>query len=136
MSTLFHVIVCAAIKNSKNQFLLAKRKSEKILGGLWEFPGGKLESNEELIAALQREIREELSLEIANCQLLHLKPFVYGHGQVLILFYVCDLKSGKVKLVDHEEVRWCHLEEIHSLALLPANQELIAALQKHQKNCA
>ncbi len=131
MSNLFHVIVCAAIKNSKNQILLARRKADKKLGGFWEFPGGKLESGEDLVTALKREIHEELKLEIKNEKLLHIKPFVYPHGQVLILFYVCDLESGTPQLVDHDEIRWCNNAEMRSLELLPANEELITALEKH-----
>jgi len=131
MSNLFHVIVCAAIQNSQNQTLLARRKAEKKLGGFWEFPGGKLESGEDLLAALKREIREELSLEIKNEKLLHIKPFVYPHGQVLILFYVCDLQAGTPQLLDHDLIQWCSIAEISTLPLLPANEELVQALQKH-----
>lgn len=131
MSNLFHVIVCAAIKNSENQILLARRKAGKKLGGFWEFPGGKLEAGEDLLAALRREIREELKLEISNEKLLHIKPFAYPHGQVLILFYVCDLQSGTPELVDHDEIRWCHISEMQDLELLPANEELITSLEKH-----
>lgn len=131
MSNLFHVIVCAAILNSEKKVLLARRKADKKLGDYWEFPGGKLETNEELLPALQREIREELNLEISNEKLLHIKPFVYPHGQVLILFYVCDLKSGTPKLVDHDEVRWCNIAEMQTLELLPANEELISTLKTY-----
>ena len=132
MSNLFQIIVCAAIQNSQNQTLLARRKADKKLGGFWEFPGGKLETGEDLSEALKREIREELNLEISNEKLLHIKPFVYPHGQVLILFYVCNLKSGSPQLVDHDEIRWCEIQEIKNFDLLPANEELVQALQKHQ----
>lgn len=130
-SNLFHVIVCAAIMNSSKQVLLARRMANKKLGGFWEFPGGKLESHEDLDMALAREIREELNLEIENAKLLYIKPYVYPHGQVLILFYVCDLKSGTPQLVDHDEIKWCTIDDTKSLQLLPANQDLIVALSKH-----
>lgn len=134
MSNLFHVVVCAAIINPKGQILVARRKSDKKLGGFWEFPGGKLESGEDLSGALKREIQEELQLNIQNEKLLLAKPFSYPHGQVLILFYRCDWQSGEAVLVDHDEIKWCAASDLRSLKLLPANEELVLALEKSLSN--
>ncbi len=126
--TLFRVIVCAAIRNRDGKILIARRKPEKILGGFWEFPGGKLEAGEELEAALRRELREELAIEIQNVELLHVEPHVYGHGQVLILFYTADWKTGELTLTDHDEVAWCEVSKLQNYNLLPANQKALAKL--------
>ena len=130
---LFRVIVCAAIRNAEGKILLARRKPEKILGGFWEFPGGKLESGEALEDALRRELREELEIEIANVELLHVEPYHYDHGDVVILFYACDWAEGEIKLHDHDAVAWCAPNELQAFNLLPANQTAIAKLRELRK---
>ena len=123
------MIVCAAIANEDGKIFIARRKSEKKLGGFWEFPGGKLEPGEELEAALKREIREELSVEINCLRLLHIKPFVYEHGAVLILFYLCQHQSGEFQLTDHDESCWLKPQELKTLKLLPANEDVLKILE-------
>lgn len=125
---LFQVVVCAAILDEENRILIARRAPGKKLGGKWEFPGGKLEPGEDLEAALKREIREEMDVDIRVKSLLHVRPYVYPHGNVLILFYLCDSLTGEVKLLDHDEVRWCTVNELRELPLLPANEEALAKL--------
>lgn len=125
----FKVIVCAAIRNSKNQILLARRAPDKKLGGFWEFPGGKLEHGEELEAALRREIHEELELDIKIEQLIHIKPYKYDHAAVLILFYLCSARNVDVVLKDHDCVEWVELARMSTFRLLPANEEAIAKMR-------
>ena len=106
-STLFHVVVCCAMINSEKKVLLGRRRSEKKLGGKWEFPGGKIHLGEEVEDALKREIWEELEIEIQDPKILHIKTHAYPHGNVLILFYTCKNFSGKPKLKDHDQFLWC-----------------------------
>lgn len=134
--TQFQVIVCGAIRNKQGEILLARRKREKYFGGYWEFPGGKLEHGEELIPALEREIREELAVRIGVKKLLHVKPHLYDHGAVLILFYLCELASGTPALHDHDRIEWCEAKDLKKFRLLPANEEVIAILQQGVKNGA
>lgn len=124
----FKVIVCAAIKNKDNKIFMARRKEGKILGGFWEFPGGKLEHGEEVEAALKREIQEELSIEVSITRLLHIQPHQYDHGAVLILFYEALFQTGEIQLIDHDEMRWCEASELHNLKLLPANKQVLKVL--------
>lgn len=128
--TNFKVIVCGAILNKEKKIFLARRKAEKKLGGFWEFPGGKLEHGEELEAALKREIKEELTIDINITKLLHIKPYVYDHGAVLILFYLCDYVSGDITLKDHDTYEWCAAHELEQHNLLPANEEVLDMLKK------
>lgn len=129
MSTDYKVIICAAIQNSQGQILLTRRKPELKLGGMWEFPGGKLEHGEELEEALHREIREELSIEIEEIELLHVKPHVYTHGAVLILFYLAKAKSEDIQLIDHDRMEWVSVQNLDQFELLPANQKVIEILK-------
>jgi mutator protein MutT len=130
-SNKFHVIVCAILKNDKNEIFIARRAADKKLGGFWEFPGGKLEMGEELEPALKREIKEELSIEIEIEKLLHVNPHKYPHGSVLILFYLCKPQSTNFKLVDHDEIAWCTLSELQNYKLLPANEEVLEKLKDY-----
>lgn len=127
--TNFKVIPCAAILNKENKILIARRKPEKILGGLWEFPGGKLEHGEKVEDALLREVKEELEIQVTIDKLLHVKSYVYDHGAVLILFYFCHFESGQIRLIDHDKYRWCSVNELKELPLLPANEEVLAKLR-------
>lgn len=126
---LFQVIVCAAIRDGAGRVLLTRRAPGKKLAGFWEFPGGKLEYGEECEAALHRELREELGIEVAVTKLLHIKPHLYEHGAVLILFYLCENPQGKITLSDHDELVWLTPAELAEQEnLLPANQEVLALL--------
>lgn len=126
----FKVIVCGAILNKDNKILIARRKPQKKMGGLWEFPGGKLKWGEELTEALRREISEELGIKITVETLLHIKPYVYDHGAVLILFYLCRYASGEITLKDHDRYEWCAADELKKHPLLPANDEVLGMLKK------
>ena len=133
MAELFHVVVCAILINHDKKIFLARRSPNKKLGGKWEFPGGKLELGEEPEAALAREIREELSVTIKNPQLLHLKPYAYPHGNVLILFYTClnFTDEPKIQESDHDLCGWYDFEDLKSLDLLPANAEALDKLKNN-----
>lgn len=125
----FNVVVCVLLRDGQGRILLTRRKPEKKLGGFWEFPGGKLEHGEELIPALTREIREELGVEIEITRLLHVKPHVYEHAAVLILFYEGRIAGGKIRLIDHDASVWLTPAELAGQeGLLPANQEVIKML--------
>lgn len=128
-NTQFHVIVCAAIENQQGQIFVARRSPDKKLGGYWEFPGGKLEHGEELEEALKREIKEELSIEVSVEDLLLIKPHMYSHGAVLILFYLCKPVTNSIKLVDHDDFKWLEPNELNSVNLLPANEEIVEILK-------
>lgn len=130
MPPLFQVVVCAAIVNAGKKVLIARRASGKKLAGFWEFPGGKLEPCEELETALLRELKEELGVTVRIKKILTIKPYVYPHGNVLILFYLCDSLVGEVKLIDHDEIRWCDIAELKTLQLLPANEEALEHLKQ------
>jgi 8-oxo-dGTP diphosphatase len=126
---LFQVIVCVLLRDEAGRVLLTRRKADKKLGGFWEFPGGKLEYGEDLVMALKREIREELGVEIEVARLLHVKPHIYEHAAVLILFYEGRITGGTVQLTDHDTFVWLTPAELTKQAgLLPANQEVIKML--------
>lgn len=126
---LFQVIVCAALKRTDGRILVMRRAPGKKMAGFWEFPGGKLEKDEECENALARELSEELGIAAGRCDLIHAKAHTYPHASVLILFYVCSEFSGEIQMRDHDALEWLLPHELKSFSgLLPANQEVISKL--------
>lgn len=136
MSMLFQIVVCAILINKNKKIFIARRAPQKKLASKWEFPGGKLEIGEEVEPALAREIREELAIKIKSLKLLHIKPYSYEHGNVLILFYTCEdfLGDPQIQDNDHDKFSWCTVEELKKLDLLPANQEVLEKLAHFLQN--
>jgi 8-oxo-dGTP diphosphatase len=100
------------------------------MGGLWEFPGGKVEPGEAPEVALIRELREELSIETeAAC----LAPATFATGQIgdrplLLLLYVCRKWSGQIQLNEAPDSRWLRSHELFALEMPPADLPLVAML--------
>ena len=130
-------VLAAIIYNSNNEILIAKRKAHKSNGGLWEFPGGKLEDGETPEACLRREILEELGLEISVEKIFHAVPYQYEHIRILLLAYFCKFKTGELRLTDHDEIRWvklCGLPDFeYSPADIPIVQKLTAIFPEEKK---
>ena len=102
-----HYIVTAAVINRGQQVLIAQRPPDGLLGGLWEFPGGKLQSGEDLAACLQREICEELGVEIEVGDALGVYRHAYTHFRVTLHAYFCTLRNGgRPHAIQVDDVRW------------------------------
>ena len=120
------------IENDARQVLVAQRPAHKHLGLKWEFPGGKVERDEQPADALRREIREEL-----GCQLVvgrALPAFLHDYPTICIemLPFVCRLADGTAPPHPHEHiaVRWVTLAEIDELDLAPADWPVVHSLRK------
>jgi A/G-specific adenine glycosylase len=101
-----HYTVTAAVIQHKTQVLIAKRPSEGLLGGLWEFPGGKLENEETLPEGLQREIREELGVEIRVGEPFGVYRHGYTHFKVTLHAFCCSVAVGEPRALHASEIRW------------------------------
>ena len=95
----------AIIRDGK--FLAARRAPKEKHAGWWEFPGGKFEPGEDVIACLKREIKEELELEVEIGEEIGI--WIYDHGDVVVRLHVrrCTIISGKMVLNNHDKVHWC-----------------------------
>lgn len=101
-----HYVVVAAVIWRDGQVLIAQRPPQGLLGGLWEFPGGKQEAGESLEQALRREIREELDAEIAVERPLGIFRHAYSHFRVTLHAFHCRLLIGEPRPVEAVALRW------------------------------
>lgn len=123
----------AVIGNEKGQFLIDKRRESGLLGGLWEFPGGKIEPGETVEACIEREIREELGIVIEVGEHLITIDHAYTHFRVTLNVYHCRYVSGEPQPIECDEIRWVTLEEIDQFPFPKANEKIIAALRLEGK---
>ncbi|MBE0482601.1 MAG: 8-oxo-dGTP diphosphatase MutT [Bacterioplanes sp.] len=128
------VHVAVAVACLEQQFiLLAKRPDHVHQGGLWEFPGGKVEQGEGVADALVRELAEEvaLSASVAQMQPLLSIPFQYPDKHVLLDVHWLDVAMNDALLVhgaEGQEVRWVRVHELDQYAFPAANQPIIDAV--------
>jgi 8-oxo-dGTP diphosphatase len=123
--------VVAGLIRKNGKIFLAKRPKNKEMGGLWEFPGGKLEKGESWQTALKRELKEELDIEIKEALFLGKVEYDYENFTVeLSLLEVKDF-DGKIKLKEAEDGVWIKPEELSKYKLTPADQKLIEKLKKY-----
>jgi A/G-specific adenine glycosylase len=102
-----HHTVTAAIIRRDGKILLAKRPAEGLLGGMWEFPGGKVEAGESLTSALQREIYEELGTKIRVGKSFGVYRHAYTHFRITLHAFLCELDGGQPpRPLEAEELVW------------------------------
>lgn len=119
----------AVIWNDRGQILIDRRRQEGLLGGLWEFPGGKLEPGETIEACIVREIQEELGIEISVGDRLITVEHTYTHFRVTLYVHHCRHLSGDPQLLECDEIRWVTLAEIEQYPFPKANVQIIDALK-------
>jgi 8-oxo-dGTP diphosphatase len=108
--------------------LLARRPPGKVYAGYWEFPGGKVEPGEPMTAALRREIREELGVEIERAVPWITRIFVYPHATVRLHFHRVLAWRGEPAPLEHDALAWQRPESVAVEPLLPANGPVLRGL--------
>jgi len=126
--TVPHYQVTAAVIWQKGRILLSQRRSDQMLGGLWEFPGGKCEAGEELPQCLRREIREELALDIEVGAHLVTVEHAYTHMRITLHAFHCRPLAGTPQAIACQDWRWVRPEDVASFALSVADQRIAEAL--------
>ncbi|MEC8456078.1 MAG: (deoxy)nucleoside triphosphate pyrophosphohydrolase [Pseudomonadota bacterium] len=125
------LVVAVALIDIDGRVLIAKRPEGKTLAGLWEFPGGKVEPGERPEAALIRELREELGIEVSeSC----LAPFVfashaYDSFHLLMPLYLCRRWNGVVAAREHDALAWVRPDRLSDYPMPPADEPLVAWLR-------
>jgi 8-oxo-dGTP diphosphatase len=117
-------VVCAAIVRD-GHVLVAQRGPAKSQAGLWELPGGKVEPGETDMAALRREIREELGLAITVREPIGESVHAYEHAVVRLVAYRCDYVGGVADPTEHSAILWASAAQLETLGWAPADVPLI-----------
>ena len=123
------VQVAAGLIVQDGRYLIARRKAEAHLGGLWEFPGGKREQDESLEQCLRRELREELGVDVTPPVHVQVIRHDYPDRTVELHFFRCSIEAGQARPLACDEIRWVTPEEMAGLQFPPADRSLIEALQ-------
>jgi len=119
----------AVIWNEQGQILIDRRRPEGLLGGLWEFPGGKIEPGETVEECIKREIQEELGIDIAVGDRLITIDHAYSHFRVTLTVHHCRHLAGVPQPIESDEIRWVTLDEIDQFPFPKANTQIIVALR-------
>jgi 8-oxo-dGTP diphosphatase len=121
-------VVAGAILRADGCVLIAQRPPGKWQAGRWEFPGGKIEPREEALAALERELREELAIEVTKAQPLGDFTYRYPDRSVAISLWLVSIYVGEPRGMDGQALRWVPLAQLDDCDLLEADQPMIAPL--------
>jgi len=127
MTSKIHVAV-GVVRNKEQQYLISKRLMELHQGGLWEFPGGKVELGETVYTALCRELREELSITVKHASPLIKISHQYSDKHVLLDVWLVDEYDGIAKSQLQQSLEWVSLSELNNYAFPEANQAIIKSL--------
>ncbi len=125
----FQVIGVGVVRDGQGRVLIDQRLQEGLLGGLWEFPGGKQEPGEAIEVTIERELREELAIEVTVEEELITLEHAYSHKRLRFVVHLCQWLAGEPQPLASQQVRWVAPEELASYPFPAANARIIAALQ-------
>jgi 8-oxo-dGTP diphosphatase len=126
--TRFTEVAAAVIERADGTFLLAQRPAGKPYPGYWEFPGGKIEAGEDARAALARELREELGIEVREATPWITRVYAYTHATVRLHFFKVTAWDGEPQRLEDQDIKWQRVEAPDVAPMLPANSPVLAAL--------
>lgn len=121
-------VVAAVILRPDGQFLLTQRPDGKVYSGYWEFPGGKVEPNESLLHALERELWEELGIHVRQAHPWITRVFTYSHATVRLHFFRVMEWEGDLVPREQQGVSWQWPHRVDVSPVLPANGPILQSL--------
>jgi A/G-specific adenine glycosylase len=128
-----HYTVTAAVIQRDGHVLIARRPQDGLLGGLWEFPGGKQHEGEDLLACLQREIREELGVAVQVGEELGVYQHAYTHFRVTLHAFRCRLYEGEPQPIEASALHWVTTEELAGFPMGKIDRQISRDLQASKK---
>lgn len=126
--------VSAAVIQRNGKTYIQQRPQKGLMGGLWEFPGGKLEKGESPEDCLAREIKEELGVQVTIKQKILTIKHSYTQFRVTLHVFTCDLKSGKIRATSCDQWKWVSLKNINQYPFPAANVKILKYLDKNSLN--
>lgn len=126
---MLHVAV-GIIVNAQQEVLVAKRAQHKHQGGLWEFPGGKVEKNESAREALSRELKEELNIEVISAYPLLKKEYHYSDRHILLDTWMVLEFSGEPDGIEGQLIQWILPDKLRLADIPEANHSIIQKVRE------
>jgi 8-oxo-dGTP diphosphatase len=114
--------VVAAVLADGDRYLITQRRPAAVLPLLWEFPGGKVEPKESDAAALKREVRHRLGVEVEAGQLISFVSHPYEHYVVDLFLYECRIVSGEPRSINVQAFKWVTSDEFDQYPFTPADE--------------
>ena len=127
-----HYHIAVGLIRKSDKLLIGRRKEEGMLGGLWEFPGGKQQGAETLEETVFREVREETNLEVCVLKKLSTVKHAYTHFKISLHAFYCYIVSGEEKALSADELRWVTINELDAFPFPKANLKIIKALREER----
>ena len=122
-------VVAAVAHDEQRRILLARRKSMLHCGGLWEFPGGKVEEGEIPAEALKRELAEEFDVKADVEEFVGAQVYDYGTKKINLMAYWVRLENTNMRLTDHDRVLWLDIANLDTVELAPADVFLVKIIK-------
>jgi 8-oxo-dGTP diphosphatase len=120
-------VAVGIVQRSDGLYLLTTRPQGKAYAGYWEFPGGKLEAQESVVAALRRELQEEINITIADAEMVRTDVVDYPHALVRLHFCLITQWSGEIQMREQQTFAWSDLPTALS-PILPGTVPVLAWL--------
>ena len=127
-----HDIAVGLVFDDEGRLLIQRRPDEGLLGGLWEFPGGKQEDGESMEEACRREVREELGIEMDGVEPFYTLSHAYSHFKITLHAFRGRLADGPPEAREGQPFRWVTVEELNDYGFPRANRRLIEELERRQ----
>ncbi len=126
-----HIEVVAGIIKDGDKIFATQRGYGDFKDG-WEFPGGKMEPGETCEQALARELKEELTIDVNVGKFLCTVDYDYPTFHLTMHCFYCSVVGGELTLLEHEAAKWLKMTELHSVDWLPADVEVVSALERNR----
>lgn len=130
-----HVNIAVGVIWKSEEVLIAKRKSSGLLGGLWEFPGGKIEPGENAESCVLREVKEELGLDVKLGAAIGAIEHAYSHFSLTMTAYNCQYTSGIPQAISCADWCWLDRDQFDRLAFPKANHKLFPLIPDENPFC-
>lgn len=125
-------VVAAIIRNNQNEIFIAQRNQNKSQGGLWEFPGGKIEPNETENQAIIREIKEELDMNITVIDKYTEIIYEYPDKTINLIVLNCQMNDNHYALLEHQDCAWTVRSNLKNYEFAPADKIIISKLNNNK----
>ncbi len=126
----YYEVAAAVTIREDARILIAQRRHDDMLGGMWEFPGGKQEAGETLPQALRRELQEEMAIEVSVGEELLQVQHTYTHFRITLHAFITRIVAGAPRCIECAAFRWASIDEIHALPMAVTDRKIAQAVEK------